>query len=134
MFLRLTLFKGNPLISPISATIVVCPPPSPIEIVCRPLEVWRSIEFPVPAYASTDAEESSGRFPAKVFCKRIITQVGNILSAFRKREAMEIITFRIPTGVRILVQNTLAGNLPGCYSARGMYSQNCSPFIPLMRS
>ena len=70
MFLRLTLFEGNSLIPPISPTIEVCPPPSPIEIVCRPLEVWRSIKFPVPAYASTDAEESSGRFSAKVFLQK----------------------------------------------------------------
>ena len=39
------------------------------------------------------AEDYSQRFPATVFCKSILTQVGNISSAIRKRETMEMITF-----------------------------------------
>ncbi len=73
------------------------------------------------------AEEYSGMFPAKVFCKGIIMQIGTILSAFRKREGVGIITFRIPTCVISPVQNTFAGNIPGGYSVREMYFAKLFP-------
>ncbi len=54
-------------------------------------------------------------------------QVGIILSAFRKREGVGIITFRIPTCVISPVQNTFAGNLPEGYSVREMYFAKLFP-------